>query len=345
MSGVGGRRIGNLGAQMGLGPAVTALLLVNVAVFLGDLLFGREVPVVGPGGGLVRIRVSPLQEWGAFIPYLAMDQLQLWRFVTYMFLHGGFTHLLFNMLGLWLFGNRIEELWGSRTFTWYYFVSGIGGAVLYGALILAGINEPSAMVGASGAIYGILLAFGLAFPNAIIFVFFIPMPARIAVVLFLVMALFGFGATNVAHMAHLGGMVTGFIFLWTFTGGHPSRVPRLPRAGGARGGYRTLGARRDPRDAFGAGYDRGRPARGGQPAAGVSALRQLFQRWRTRLRMKVVDGQRRGGPAARRPGNGRNLGGEDPTRVDQILEKISREGLRSLTEEEQEILRRASRKG
>jgi len=322
VNGFGGRRLSNFGAQMGLGPAVSLLLVANVAVFLAEFL------ISGMTGR------DPIGAWGAFIPYFAVNQLQFWRFVTYMFLHGSLLHLFFNMLGLWLFGSRIEQIWGTRTFAWYYFVAGIGGAFLYGLFSLAGISALVPMVGASAAIYGILLAFGLAFPNAIIFVFFIPMPARIAVIVFGVMALLGFGGANVAHMAHLGGMITGFLFLWAFTGGRPSQVPRRPRVGGARGGYRSLG---------GAGYDRTAYRTGSRPTA-TPTLRHLWQRWRTRLRMTVVDGQRRGGQGAARPGQGRDFGGEDPARIDQILEKISREGLRSLTEEEQEVLRRASRK-
>ena len=234
-----------------------------------------------------------------------------------MFLHGGFSHILFNMLGLWLFGSRLEAIWGSRTFTWYYLASGVGG----------------------GLLYGILLAFGLAFPDAVIFVFFIPMPARIAVVVFGLMALFGVGGAGVAHMAHLGGMITGFVFLWLFTGGRPGQVPRLP--GGKR------------RPSYGAS--------GGGPATGggsfLAALRNSFVRWRTRLRMTVVNSQDRKstdytGRDRKRTdftrtsngGNGRPIDRAEAQRVDEILEKISREGLQSLTEEEQDILRRASRK-
>jgi len=185
-------------------------------------------------------------------------------------------------------------------------------------------------VGASGAIYGILLAFGLAFPTAVIFVFFIPMPARIAVFVFGGISLLGIGGANVAHMAHLGGMVTGLAFLWFFTGGHPSQVPLLP------GGRRRPGP-----GTYGHGSD-GMPRSRAAQRSGLQNLVDSFHRWRTRRRMSMVNHQRTGD--GRRPGNGRPGTSGQGERVDEILEKISREGLRSLSEEEQDILRRASRK-
>ncbi len=313
---------------MGIPPAVFVLLLANLAVAV------LRFVMAGVG------RVDPLGNWFSFIPYLAINKLQVWRFVSYMFLHGDLMHLFFNMLGLWLFGSRIEALWGTRTFTRYYFACGIGGAVLYGLFSLTGIASVIPMVGASGAIYGILLAFGLAFPTAVIFVFFIPMPARIAVIVFAVLSFLGIGGANVAHLAHLGGMVAGFVFLWIYTGGRPSQVPRLPRSAAARGGFRPAG---------GPSAGPGVPYRGG----GGSLLTQLYQqfvRWRTRLRLTLVSGSkpRTGGGAngasgAGRGGNGRP-GGASLQRVDEILEKISREGLKSLTPEEQDILRRASKR-
>ncbi len=312
---MGNRRpgLGDYGARFGIGPAVFTLLVINVGIFLLQYLLraftGRD----------------PLFEWGAYHTGLAVQMGQIWRFFTYMFLHGDFFHLLFNMLGLWLFGSRIEAAWGSRTFTWYYLVSGLGGGLLYGIMSLAGVQADAPMVGASGAIYGILLAFGLTFPDAVIFVFIFPMRARIAVIIFGVMALMGFGGARIAHMAHLGGMITGFLFLWIFTGGKLSQPPRLPGgqkrgSAGGRGSY-------------------------------LDALRNSFHRWRTRMRLTVVDSKRdddtksgESGKRAARPGNGSGTPRREVSRVDEILEKISKEGLQSLTPEEQDILRRASRK-
>lgn len=318
MNQFGNRGIGSYGARMGLGPAVFMLLLINVGVFLLQFL------VLG------FTNRDPIGLWGSFIPYFALEKFQLWRFFTYMFLHGDFMHIAFNMLGLWLFGSRMEAHWGTRTFTWYYLASGIGGALLYGIFSLAGVESMVPMVGASGAVYGILLAFGLAFPNAIIFVFFIPMPARIAVIVFGVISLLGIGGANVAHLAHLGGMLTGLVFLWVFTGGRLSAVPQLP-GGQAR------------RPGPGAGYGGGHPRSSAQQRGFLQQLLHAYHRWRTRQRLRVVD-KRNPGSGAARPGNGQTRGGVPVDRVDEILEKISREGLGSLTAEEQDILRRASRR-
>jgi len=315
----GNQGMGNPGGRLGLGPAVFVLLVINVGIFLLEFL------IAGFSGR------DPIGAWLSFIPYFAIQKFQIWRFFTYMFLHGDFMHIAFNMLGLWLFGSRMEAHWGTRTFAWYYIVSGVGGAILYGVFSLAGVAALTPMVGASGAVYGILLAFGLAFPTAVIFVFFFPMPARIAVIVFGVISLLGIGGANVAHMAHLGGMVTGLAFLWLFTGGRPSQVPRLPGGRPARP-TGTYGRSTD-------GYPRSRAAQ----RSGLQNLVDSFHRWRTRRRMSVVDSKRGDGDRASRPGNGRNAPGGHGNRVDEILEKISREGLKSLTPEEQDILRKASR--
>jgi len=325
VNGSGPRGLGNYGAPLGMGPAVFLLLAANVAVF-----FLQFVLAAFAGGRDV------IGQWFSFVPYFAIERGQLWRFVSYMFLHGDLWHLVFNMLGLWLFGARIEQVWGTRTFTWYYFVSGIGGAIVYGIFSLAGLAALVPMVGASGAVYGILLAFGLTFPQAVIYVFFfIPMPARYAVILFGALALIGFGGANVAHMAHLGGMVTGFLFLWVFTGGHLSRPPQLPGGSTRRkpAAYgRTSAGRRDPYS-----HREYRPS-------GWERIRQSFLRWRTRMRLTVIGGDKPADRRGGRPGNGKPLDRADRERVDEILEKISREGLQSLTPDEQDILRRASRK-
>ncbi len=310
---MGNRRpgLGDYGAKFGVGPAVFTLLALNVGIFLLQFMLravtGRD----------------PLFEWGAYHTGLAIQMGQIWRFFTYMFLHGDFFHLFFNMLGLWLFGSRIEAIWGSRTFAWYYIVSGLGGSVLYGLMSLLGAQADHAMVGASGAVYGILLAFGLAFPDAVIFVLFFPMKARFAVIIFGAMALLGFGGANIAHMAHLGGMITGFLFLWIFTGGRITQPPRLPGGGKRAGGH----------------------ANPGRPGSFTDQLRNSFHRWRTRMRLTVVDSKGSGaGKGSAKPGNGSGKPRREASRVDEILEKISKEGLQSLTPEEQDILRRASRK-
>ncbi len=146
----------------------------------------------------------------AFVPGYAL--VQPWTFITYMFLHGSFTHILFNMLGLYFFGPRVEERLGSRRFITLYLISGITGAVL--SLFFA---PRYAVIGASGAVFGVMLAFARFWPDVqIIFMFFLPIEARFAVIIMTVMALYGgfSGSRNgVADFAHLGGFVGAFAYL------------------------------------------------------------------------------------------------------------------------------------
>lgn len=172
--------------------------------------------------------------------FLASD-FRLYQFMTYMFLHGGFTHLLFNMFALWMFGGVIERVWGSKKFLFYYIVCGVGAGIVqelvqyanYSIQGLAAYEYVSAggikmsmdsyinlwtTIGASGAVYGILLAFGMIFPNERLFIIPIPFPIKAKwlilgyIVIEVVSAMSGPG-DGVAHMAHLGGMLFGFLLI------------------------------------------------------------------------------------------------------------------------------------
>lgn len=139
-----------------------------------------------------------------------------WTPVTYLFLHGGFLHLAFNMLMLFFFGPAVEERMGGHRFAAYYLVAGLGGAVLSFALML---TTPVAMVyGASGAVFGVALAFAIYWPDAPVYIFPIPMPIKakwlviFLATLSLVSAIFG-ARDGVGHLAHLGGFLFGFLFL------------------------------------------------------------------------------------------------------------------------------------
>lgn len=142
-----------------------------------------------------------------------------WQLVGYMFLHGGLMHILFNMFALWMFGQAIESTWGTNRFVFYYFLTGIG------AGLLQMFVSSSIVIGASGAVYGILLAFGMMFPNQYIYLLIPPIPikAKYFVIFYGAIELFsGIGNLNsgVAHFAHLGGMLIGFILImyWKKTG-------------------------------------------------------------------------------------------------------------------------------
>ena len=148
---------------------------------------------------------------------------QAWQLVTYAFLHANLTHLLFNMFGLWMFGSEIERLWGGRRYTQYLLVSTLSAGALQ-LLLVWGTQMQHPTVGASGGIFGLLLAFAVMFPHRKIIPLFppIPMPAWLAVTIFGLIELFE-GVTGtlagVAHFAHLGGMLGGALMLNYWRGG------------------------------------------------------------------------------------------------------------------------------
>ena len=157
----------------------------------------------------------------ALVPAQVVQTFAIWQLVTYMFLHAGIGHILWNMLGLWMFGAEIERLWGTRRFLQFYFLCGIaaGVTVVVTAYIFGGINTST--VGASGAIYGILMAYGLLFADrTILFGFLIPIKAKyfvmiIGAILFLqsYTATVGGQSGSIAVIAHLGGLVAGYLLL------------------------------------------------------------------------------------------------------------------------------------
>ena len=212
-------------------PIVTRnLLIINVLVYL-------LASVVELGG-------KSLTDWGALHFFMASD-FHVYQFITYQFLHGGFTHLFFNMFALWMFGCVIENVWGPKKFIFYYIFCGVGAGlcqemVQYISFAADGLTslDPaqilnvngqrlmtvdqimnlSSTIGASGAVYGILLAFGMTFPNERIFIFPLPIPIKakwfvaIYAIIEFVSAMSSVG-DGVAHMAHIGGMLFGFLLI------------------------------------------------------------------------------------------------------------------------------------
>jgi membrane associated rhomboid family serine protease len=148
------------------------------------------------------------------VPYLVTHDLRIWQFVTYMFLHGGFFHIFFNMLTLYMFGNELERYWGTRFFLKYYFITGIGAGI---CSWMVAPQSQIPIVGASGAIYGLLLAYGVTYPNRIVYVnFLLPIKVKWLVVIMGAMAFLsslGGADSGVANIAHLGGMVVGYVVL------------------------------------------------------------------------------------------------------------------------------------
>lgn len=215
---------------------VKNLLIINGIMFLADI-------------ALARFGVNLSEILG--LHFFMSSSFRPWQLVTYMFMHANFSHLFFNMFALWMFGNTLENIWGAKRFLIYYLLCGLGAALIqegvqfiqmqfyseqvldyvsaYGADVLKEGNNyaDSALasanllfniptVGASGAIYGLLLAFGMMFPNSMIYLYFlVPIKAKWFVIGYAVIELLnGLGAgDNVAHFAHLGGMLVGLIII------------------------------------------------------------------------------------------------------------------------------------
>ena len=188
-----------------LPPVTQALLLANVAIYFLDVLLGHAL-------------FAPFALWpvgGGFWP---------WQIVSYAFLHGSFEHLFFNMLGLWMFGSELEQVWGRQRYLQFYTASVIA-AALTQLLVDFLLGSPDPTIGASGGLFGLLLAFAMIFPNRIILLFFvIPMRAKWLVLLYGLLELYQ-GATvlntGVAHFAHLGGMLGGLLTIRYWRGQAP----------------------------------------------------------------------------------------------------------------------------
>ena len=206
---------------------VKNLLIINGLFFLATLAFNK-------------IDLVDLTDILG-LHFITASKFHLYQFVTYMFMHGSFSHVFFNMFALWMFGSAIENHWGAKRFLLYYFITGIGAGIVQEiswAIELREVLQPQieiinfggneifskidflnrfVTVGASGAVYGLLLAFGMLFPNAMIYIYFLfPMKAKWFVVLYGVLELFsGIVGSNsgIAHFAHLGGMIFGFFLI------------------------------------------------------------------------------------------------------------------------------------
>jgi membrane associated rhomboid family serine protease len=261
-----------------LTPWVQRLIIANVVVFV------------------VRWLIMPgLNQEMAFVPGLFL--VRPWTLITYMFAHGNFWHLFFNMLGLFFFGPPLEARWGSREFVKFYFICGLGGALLS---FLFAFNSP--IIGASAAVYGIMLAFAMNWPDVPIYIYgILPVQAKWLVgiiAVFSFMSALNGRSDGVAHFAHLGGFAAGFLYLkW-------DRAFRSPLKG----------------------------------------LRKLT----SKRRMSVVPGGQEQ-PKPARPEVGARPSGERSEAqllddLDRVLDKISTEGMSSLTPAERRLLDDASRR-
>jgi membrane associated rhomboid family serine protease len=183
-------------------PAIKNLLIATIAVFVLQVL-----PIAN----------SLLMNWGALIPSSTFLGGELWRLGSYMFLHGSPYHLLFNMLALYMFGAEIEELWGSRRFVVFYFIVGIGSGLFNAFNLLNPFTSHIAVIGASGAVLGVMTVFASYFPRRQILVFFLfPLEVRWAVIIFGSISLYfsiSGGGGAISHLTHLGGILIALLYL------------------------------------------------------------------------------------------------------------------------------------
>jgi len=263
----------------GLTPWVKRLIVLNGLVFLAQL--GTNDTLTG---------------YLAFVPSAVL--VRPWTLVTYMFAHAGFMHIFFNMLALFFFGPPVEARWGSSEFIKFYFICGMGGAAL--SYLLA-FNSP--IIGASAAVYGVMLAFAMNWPDAPIYIWAIfPVPAKYLVAIFALMSFLSMvkgGGGNIAHAAHLGGFAAGYLYL------------KLNRPGGPFSGVKRKVKRHGLRVVRGE-VDASRPVAPPPPAA---------QRRSTALREEGLLDE-----------------------LDRVLDKISTDGIASLSAEERRLLDEVSRR-
>lgn len=209
---------GPMNVSFGPGPmtqAVQIIVIANIVVFIATMVAKPQ-----------------LIDWFGLLPQDVLEKGHVWQLATYLFLHDDVFHILFNMLAVWMFGVDLERRWGTRAFVNYYAVTGVGAAICTLLVSLMPFGRETYLIptiGASGAVYGLLMAWAIVFPHrTILFLGVFPLSARVFV---LIMGAISFsqalnqgGGTTVAHVAHLGGMLAGYWYLKT-----PVRKPRPPK--------------------------------------------------------------------------------------------------------------------
>ncbi len=305
-------------------PIIKTILIINVAIFLFIYLIAPIFTLFGAPLVAVVQHYFALQPLEWFTSRMAT--FMPWQLLSYQFLHGnflnfdsGFFHLFFNMFGLWMFGQELEEIWGGKKFLLFYLISGIGAGITQLLIPFMGIDT-GPTVGASGSLYGILLAFGMTFPNRQIFMFplFIPIKAKYFIVLFAGLEmLMGFaGSDGVAHFAHLGGAATGLILLLL---GKRVGMPSFKSA-----------EERQNSNVFGNYYKEEQKKQPGKVIS-FSFQRQVeqapIQPQSHTIKAYTIDGEI-----------------VTQQKIDEILDKISASGYQKLTEKERHILTELSKK-
>lgn len=296
-----------------LPKVLRVLLIINAVIFgiafVGGNLLGLHLNLPGLGDGNVRDYIAYL---GAFWPFAP---LQAWRFVTYMFVHIDFWHFVFNMLMLWMFGSEVADMMGGRHFTVMYMFCGIFAAVFSLAMYLMGLTS-APIIGASGALMGIFVAYYKFFPNRTLLMFFF-FPMRIKYAMWFMVGidvLMAHSSDGIAHFAHLGGVVGGFLYMWIYEHGFGRTLDGIADKVGE-------GFRRARRPKF-------RVHKGGRQDEGSVG----------------ADSSERSGSRADEPLEGEVFYMDEQKRMDEILKKVNRDGINSLTDSERQFLLRAGEK-
>jgi membrane associated rhomboid family serine protease len=258
-------------------PGVKKLMIINGAIFLFQQIAG----LISPG---TLEQIFGLSHLGFF------HQFKIWQIFTYMFLHGSWMHIIFNLLGLWMFAGELEQNWGTRSFIKYYLYCGAGAGffiMLMNFVVFSKYNVSPITIGASGAIYAVLLAYGITWPNREVLLYFvIPIKIKYLVIGFGLIEFFGTLSTatgtggNISHIGHLGGLISGLIYIFSI------------RRSGSRSSGKKNGVV-------------------GQ-ALKSARLKKKKQEIETRIKAKKI--------------------------IDELLAKIARSGMSSLTEEEKKKL-------
>jgi membrane associated rhomboid family serine protease len=208
-------RVSNIGYSFGPGPitpAVKWIIIANIAMFVVSVVY------------------RPVIQYLGLVPEMVIERQWIWQPATYMFLHGGPIHILFNMLGIWMFGVELERLWGTKFFIRYYAVTGVGAGLTVIAVGLLPFVSTAATyyaitIGASGALYGLLMAFALYYPDRPILMFLLfPIPAKYFVIIIGAMAFASAPGSGVSNSAHLGGLIFGYLYLRSGRGGLSAEI-------------------------------------------------------------------------------------------------------------------------
>lgn len=287
-------------------PVIKNLIIINVAMFILQNLFI---------GGTFSFNGAPIGYWFAETFYLNPlgYGFKVWQLVSYMFLHGGIGHIFLNMLMLWMFGMEVENEWGSKKFLVFYLACGLA-AGLANLFIAPMFSDPAATIGASGGVYGVLVAFAMMFPNRLVFIYFLfPVRAKYLITFFIGLEVFN-GVTGtsdgIAHIAHLGGALLAAIWVLLDNRGVIDRwlASRSRTPGIGRSGSQPTGWGGAPREATFHDINEARPTAPTRTPTGDATFDRHQQT------------------------------------IDEILDKISRSGYAGLTEEEKRILLDASRR-